>query len=79
MIDKRRSKVLEPFAECCSFCEKHKTKVKFLIKGPSAYICDECVLVCVEVLEHEASEISKKAEAEKKKAAPSTPTEGDKP
>lgn len=36
--------------ESCSFCEKHKSKVKTLIAGPHAYICDECVHVSLDVL-----------------------------
>jgi ATP-dependent Clp protease ATP-binding subunit ClpX len=34
----------------CSFCGKPQSEVKQLIAGPSAYICDECVVLCGEVI-----------------------------
>jgi ClpX C4-type zinc finger len=34
----------------CSFCNKTQRDVKKLISGPSVYICDECVAICVDVL-----------------------------
>ncbi|EGK3246257.1 carboxylate--amine ligase [Salmonella enterica] len=35
----------------CSFCGKSSTEVKNLIAGPSAYICDECVDICNDIIE----------------------------
>lgn len=35
----------------CDFCNKSEDEVKHLISGGRADICDECVGVCVEVLE----------------------------
>lgn len=35
----------------CSFCGKPKSEVARLIAGPSAYICNECVALCVDVLD----------------------------
>ncbi len=38
----------------CSFCGKRRQDVRRLIDGPgSAYICDECVVLCHEILEEE--------------------------
>ena len=37
----------------CSFCGKHQNEVKKLIAGPSVYICDECIMLCNEILEDE--------------------------
>lgn len=37
----------------CSFCGKHQNEVKKLIAGPSVYICDECVMLCNDILEDE--------------------------
>ena len=38
----------------CSFCKKTQAQVKKLIAGPNgAYICDECVDVCAEIIEEE--------------------------
>lgn len=34
----------------CSFCGKHKDFVKVLIAGPSVYICNECIDLCVEIV-----------------------------
>jgi ATP-dependent Clp protease ATP-binding subunit ClpX len=35
---------------CCSFCGKTQDQVKKIIVGPNAYICNECVDRCVEVI-----------------------------
>jgi ClpX C4-type zinc finger len=35
---------------CCSFCGKPKNEVLQLVAGPYAFICDECVLLCVGIL-----------------------------
>lgn len=38
----------------CSFCGKSQGKVRKLIAGPKgAYICDECVDICAEIIEEE--------------------------
>jgi len=38
----------------CSFCGKSQDQVRKLIAGPNgAYICDECVDICVEIIEEE--------------------------
>ena len=34
----------------CSFCNKAKDGVRKLIAGPAAFICDECVQTCVDVM-----------------------------
>ncbi len=34
----------------CSFCGKNQDQVKRLIAGPSAYICNECVQLCLNIL-----------------------------
>ncbi|MBT9136363.1 MAG: ATP-dependent Clp protease ATP-binding subunit ClpX [Firmicutes bacterium] len=38
----------------CSFCGKTQEQVKKLIAGPGVYICDECVELCMEIVEEEA-------------------------
>ncbi len=35
----------------CSFCGKSHAEVKKLIQGPGVYICDNCVVVCKNVLD----------------------------
>ncbi len=38
----------------CSFCNKTQAQVRKLIAGPNgAYICDECIEVCAEIIEEE--------------------------
>jgi len=38
----------------CSFCGKSQSQVRKLIAGPNgAYICDECVDICAEIIEEE--------------------------
>ena len=38
----------------CSFCGKSQQQVRKLIAGPNgAYICDECVDICSEIIEEE--------------------------
>lgn len=34
----------------CSFCGKHQEQVERIIAGPGAYICNECVHLCMSVL-----------------------------
>lgn len=35
----------------CSFCGKSQHEVRKLIAGPTVFICDECVDICVDVLD----------------------------
>ena len=37
----------------CSFCGKRESEVRRLIQGPGARICDQCVQLCVSLLEEE--------------------------
>ena len=37
----------------CSFCGKSQHEVKKLIAGPNAFICDECVSLCTDIIEEE--------------------------
>lgn len=34
----------------CSFCGKHKDQVQKIVAGPGVFICDECVLLCLEIV-----------------------------
>ncbi len=40
----------------CSFCNKTQDQVRKLIAGPNAYICDECVRICAEIVDEELEE-----------------------
>ncbi len=34
----------------CSFCNKPQAEVRQLIAGPTSFICDQCVGICVDIL-----------------------------
>jgi ATP-dependent Clp protease ATP-binding subunit ClpX len=34
----------------CSFCGKSQNEVKKLIAGPTVYICNECIDICIEII-----------------------------
>ncbi|MDM8536400.1 ATP-dependent Clp protease ATP-binding subunit ClpX [Desulfobacterales bacterium HSG17] len=38
----------------CSFCGKNQNEVKKLIAGPAVYICDECIVLCGEIIDEES-------------------------
>ncbi len=40
----------------CSFCGKSQDEVRKLIAGPTVYICDECIMLCNEIIAEEAEE-----------------------
>ncbi len=42
----------------CSFCGKHQDQVARIIAGPGAYICNECVRLCMSIVGDNASEES---------------------
>jgi ATP-dependent Clp protease ATP-binding subunit ClpX len=43
----------------CSFCGKSQHEVKKLIAGPAAYVCDECISLCNDIIrEEQGSEVA---------------------
>ena len=59
----------------CSFCGKHQDQVERIIAGPGAYICNECVRLCMDILEEgDGSEHAVGAELEMPDVIP-TPKE----
>lgn len=40
----------------CSFCNKTQEQVRKLIAGPNAFICDECIGICAEIITEEFEE-----------------------
>jgi ClpX C4-type zinc finger/Sigma-70 factor, region 1.1 len=46
-----KAKPSSPLA--CSFCGKSQTDVVQLIAGPTGFICNECVQLCVRVIAHD--------------------------
>ncbi len=41
----------------CSFCNKTQEQVRKLIAGPGAYICDECIEICSEIIDEEFDDL----------------------
>ena len=48
MTDKNNKNVLY-----CSFCGKSQHEVRKLIAGPTVFICDECVELCMDIIQEE--------------------------
>ena len=40
----------------CSFCGKSQNEVKKLIAGPTVYICNECINICIEIISDDAQQ-----------------------
>ena len=45
----------------CSFCGKSQHEVKKLIAGPTVFICDECVELCMDIIKEEAKNYDEKS------------------
>ena len=43
----------------CSFCGKPQNDVKRLIAGPSVYICNDCIELCMEILKEEEEQFAR--------------------
>lgn len=37
----------------CGFCAKHQSEVAKLIAGPICFICNECIVLCYDILGEE--------------------------
>jgi hypothetical protein len=55
---RKRGETKQPSARerRCSFCNKSQRFVKKLVAGPNVYICDECVDICVDIVNHAPTE-----------------------
>lgn len=40
----------------CSFCGKSQHEVRKLIAGPTVFICDECVRLCMDIIREEETQ-----------------------
>jgi ClpX C4-type zinc finger protein len=45
-----------PNASACSFCMKSPGDVKKMVAGPGVFICNECVALCVELIDSNPTE-----------------------
>lgn len=46
MAEKNKEKEVK-----CNFCGKKQEEVKKMVAGPGVYICDECVVLCIEIVD----------------------------
>ena len=51
----------------CSFCGKTQDEVRRIVAGPGVYICDECVLLCQEIVSDDVDSVSRGDDIEIKK------------
>ena len=45
----------------CSFCGKQQDEVRRLIAGPSVYICNDCIELCMEILREEEEQFARES------------------
>jgi hypothetical protein len=57
----------------CTFCSKANTEVDKIVAGPGVYICNECVALCVEILEAGKALTAEAGEGEKQDDTPRLP------
>jgi ATP-dependent Clp protease ATP-binding subunit ClpX len=46
----------------CSFCNKKQSDVRKLIAGPTVYICDECVDICLDIIAEDKTKAPRELE-----------------
>lgn len=46
----------------CSFCGKSQHEVKKLIAGPTVFVCDECVRLCMDIIKEEENQPQERGE-----------------
>ncbi|MCQ2457646.1 MAG: ATP-dependent Clp protease ATP-binding subunit ClpX [Clostridia bacterium] len=63
-----------PAGHRCSFCGKDQSMVERLIAGPNVYICNECVELCMDIMEDESAHTAKSGGFDTGKKLP-TPSE----
>ena len=56
----------------CSFCGKSQHEVRKLIAGPSAFVCDECIELCNNIIRTES--VGEEVEKENPKSGLPTPS-----
>ena len=48
------SKKIDKESLFCSFCGKSQKEVKKLIAGPTVFVCDECVELCMDIIKEDS-------------------------
>ena len=54
------NKKIEKDSLFCSFCGKSQKEVKKLIAGPTVFVCDECVELCMDIIKEDSKNIKVK-------------------
>ena len=52
----------------CSFCGKSQKEVKKLIAGPTVFVCDECVELCMDIIKEDNKNNQKKLKTSTKQS-----------
>ena len=55
---------MTPRKHRCSFCGKTQDQVRRLIAGPGAYICNECIALCQEIVSDDVDSVNASGEIE---------------
>jgi ATP-dependent Clp protease ATP-binding subunit ClpX len=50
---------MSPPVHYCSFCGKEEREVFYLVVGPTAYICDECVILAADVIQLQRARVAR--------------------
>jgi ATP-dependent protease Clp ATPase subunit len=53
----------------CSFCAKTEAAVRRLVAGPHAFICDECIELCMTIVRDDSASFHLRSAAEYRKLA----------
>lgn len=48
----------------CSFCGKTQDQVRKMVAGPNAYICNECLLLCQEIVSDDVESVGSHGQIE---------------
>ena len=43
----------------CSFCGKAEREIFYLVEGPAVFICDECVVLVGDVVQHQRARVAR--------------------
>ena len=54
----------------CSFCGKTSDEVEQIVAGPGAFICNECIALCDEMMRERSQEAAKQASQQRKLPTP---------
>jgi ATP-dependent Clp protease ATP-binding subunit ClpX len=56
MNDELPSHKLPELKIYCSFCGKSEKEVRKMVQGPTVYICNECIVLCLDIVKETEEE-----------------------